>query len=258
MSSFFWGYVAFQVPASQLVQRFGPRILLFIASLICAISTIAIPFVSSIDWKVMLLFRALQGGFQGFLYPGAHMMIGKWVHPKERGFLTTFTYSGTQFGTVLVLAISGVLADTPMGWPSIYYVTGGVTVIWSIFWIILGCNSPHESSRISEEEKAYIESGLGASEGRKLAVPWKSILTSVPVWALVMVHCGQCWGFWTFLTETPTFLKQKFNFDIKTVNLLLLLIDYSLIIHIYITECPPFSSSILSYVDSKSSCKPVR
>lgn len=220
MSSFFWGYFAFQVPASQLVHHFGPKILLFIASLGCAVLTLAVPFVAAIDWKVMLLFRALHGAFQGILYPGVHMMIGKWVHPNERGVFTTFTYSGTQLGTVLILATSGILADTSMGWPSIFYVTGGVTLIWSIFWIIFGCDTPHHSLRISKEEKLYIESGLGSNDGQKTTVPWKAILTSVPVWALVIVHCGQCWGFWTFLTETPTFLKQKFNFNIKTVRIL--------------------------------------
>ncbi|GBM03563.1 Putative inorganic phosphate cotransporter [Araneus ventricosus] len=51
---------------------------------------------------------------------------------------------------------------------------------------------------------------IGAS-----AVPWKDILTSRFVWALVITHFGQNWGFYTLLTELPTYLAEILHFDIK-------------------------------------------
>lgn len=218
LSSFFWGYLLAQIPVSQMAQHFGAKILLTIASIVCSLLTLITPWAASFDWKFMLLTRALQGLFQGFYYPCVHTLLSKWVHPSERGTLTTFTYSGTQAGSVVMLAISGLLASSPMGWPSIFYFSGGATLAWTVLWILFGSSSPALCKRISVEERAYIESMPGSC-GSRLKTPWLSILRSKPVIALIVVHACQCWGFWSLLTETPSYLVDIFKFNIKTVNL---------------------------------------
>lgn len=47
--------------------------------------------------------RIIQGLAQGLIYPSVHSMLARWVHPSERGFLATFTYSGTHLGTESML-----------------------------------------------------------------------------------------------------------------------------------------------------------
>ncbi|CAB3259124.1 unnamed protein product, partial [Arctia plantaginis] len=49
----------------------------------------------------------------------------------------------------------------------------------------------------------------------KLKTPWKSIWTSMPFYALMVAHCGQNWGFWTLMTEMPSYMKQILEVDIK-------------------------------------------
>lgn len=207
------------MPVSRLAQRYGAKILLTIASIACATLTLITPWAASIDWKLLLATRALQGLFQGFYYPCCHTLLAKWIHPCERGLLTTITYSGTQAGSVIMLAISGFLASSTMGWPSIFYFSGAATVVWTLLWICFGSSSPAECSSISKVEKEFIESMPGSSN-RQLRAPWSQIFCSTPIIALTVVHSAQCWGFWTLLTETPRFLKQIFNFDIKTVRAL--------------------------------------
>lgn len=206
-----------QVPVSQLAQLYGAKILLTIASIVCALLTLSTEWAASVDWKLLLVTRILQGLFQGFYYPCCHTLLAKWVHPIERGTLTTFTYSGTQLGSVAMLAMSGVLAESTMGWPSIFYFSGGITLAWTVCWVIFGASSPATSTRISIEEKKFIESMPGSSH-TQLKTPWKSIFTSTPVYALIMVHATQCWGFWSLLTETPSYLSQIFQFNLKEVR----------------------------------------
>lgn len=50
--------------------------------------------------------------------------------------------------------------------------------------------------------------------------PWKSIFTSLPVWATTIAHIGQNWGFWLLLTEMPTFIHAVLEFNIKKDGLL--------------------------------------
>lgn len=73
-------------------------------------------------------------------------------------------FLGAQFGTVLALPISGLLASSAAGWPSCFYLFGALGLAWAILWFFLGANSPAEHSFISKEERAYIEESLGTVE----------------------------------------------------------------------------------------------
>lgn len=177
------------------------------------------PFFASCGWEYLCGARVIQGLAQGFVYPGVHTMLAKWVHPSERGFLSTFTYSGTQLGTVLMLASSGVIADSSIGWPGIFYVSGGLAAVWAALWAWFGCNSPQQSLVISAKERDFLESNEECSTSlEKKQTPWISILFSKPFWAVLIVHSAQNWGFWTLLTEIPSYMKNVLEFDIKSVG----------------------------------------
>lgn len=226
-----------QIAAGQLSQLVGAKILLTIASIVCALLTLSTPLAIEWDWKLLLLMRTLQGFFQGVFFPSFHALLSKWTHPSERGFLSSIAYSGMYVGTFVMLASSGVLTTTSVGWPLIFYASGFITLIWSLVWSIYGSSSPADCKRISIEERLYIESVPGSTNNKHLKVPWGQILRSTPVWALVVVHSTQCWGFYVLLTETPTYLKQIYHFDIKTVRLLLTLSETVALFSIAIFFC---------------------
>ena len=50
-----------------------------------------------------------------------------------------------------------------------------------------------------------------------MTVPWRSIITSVPVLSIFVAHMAQSWGMYTLLSELPTYMKTALNFDIKQV-----------------------------------------
>jgi hypothetical protein len=53
---------------------------------------------------------------------------------------------------------------------------------------------------------------------QKRQTPWIDIFTSLPMWAVVVAHCGQNWGFWTLLTEMPSYMNSILKFDLKSVS----------------------------------------
>ena len=53
------------------------------------------------------------------------------------------------------------------GWPSVFYVTGIVGILWSISWFWLVYDSPAEHPRISIAEKNELELVLGKNTLRK-------------------------------------------------------------------------------------------
>lgn len=124
-----------------------------------------------------------------------------------------------------MLALSGVLASSAMGWPSIFYFSGSAGLVWSILYYFYGASSPSDcADRISEEERQFIESSLssssGSHDGGVIKTPWKQIFTSPPVIALIIAHSAHNWGFWTILTEIPSYMKSVLHFNIKENALL--------------------------------------
>lgn len=161
------------------------------------------------------------------IFPSTHTLLSKWAPVSERAQLATYCYSGSQFGTVVMLSSSGVLASSSMGWPSIFYISGCISFLWAILWLFFGSNSPAEYGNISPEEKEFIQSSIGTvqheeEDGPKkhLRTPWGAILTSLPFWSIVVVHSAHNWGFWTLLTEMPSYMKGVLKFDIKKNALL--------------------------------------
>lgn len=49
----------------------------------------------------------------------------------------------------------------------------------------------------------------------KLDIPWKAILTSTPVWALVFCQIGHDWGFFTMVTDLPKYMSDVLKFNVK-------------------------------------------
>ena len=56
-------------------------------------------------------------------------------------------------GTVISLPFSGILADVA-GWESVFYVQGGLALIWCGLWLVCVYDSPEEHPRIHPTELA--------------------------------------------------------------------------------------------------------
>ncbi|KYN19927.1 Putative inorganic phosphate cotransporter [Trachymyrmex cornetzi] len=162
--------------------------------------------------------RELKNVF-GPIVPCTHALLAKWIPPNERSRMGAFVYAGAQFGTIISMPLSGLLADWQLvgGWPSIFYVFGIIGTIWCIAFLIWVYEDPEQHPSIAEDEKKFILSSLWGSAGISSSppVPWKSIATSLPFWAILMAHMGQNYGYETLMTQLPTFMKQILHFSIK-------------------------------------------
>uniref|UniRef100_A0A1Y1MXE7 Major facilitator superfamily (MFS) profile domain-containing protein n=2 Tax=Photinus pyralis TaxID=7054 RepID=A0A1Y1MXE7_PHOPY len=188
---------------------------------VSSLFTLLIPVMASVGGWALMLCRIIQGFTQGFFYPSCHNLLSKWVPPSERARLGTFVYAGGPFGTVVSLTFTGWISGTTVGWPYAFYTYGTGGLLWVVVWMVLGRNSPSQHTKIDPKEKAYIEAALGHAEQKELpSTPWRSIATSLPLWAILIAHSGQNWGFTTLLTNIPTFLQSVLHFDIRSNGLL--------------------------------------
>ncbi|XP_034476546.1 putative inorganic phosphate cotransporter isoform X2 [Drosophila innubila] len=228
LSSFFWGYVATQVPAGTLARRFGGKVTLLTGVSICSVLNLLTPLCASLGgWPLICGLRLIEGLCQGVFFPSTHTIISAWIPPRERGSLATCAYTGGQFGTIVMLATSGLLASSAWGWPSIFYVSGACGILWVVAYYIWGASSPQDSKSISAEEIKLIEmsqanesAGNSQQPNNRQPTPWLSFLYSGPFLALTAVHAASAWGYWTLLTQIPSYMNSILGKDIKSNALL--------------------------------------
>ncbi|CAG2163528.1 unnamed protein product [Oppiella nova] len=220
LGAFFYGYIVTQLPAGNLAEKYGGKWIfggsIFIAALLSLIGPVA----ARVSYIAFIATRIGQGLALGALFPCMNAMISRWMPKMERSRGSTIIFTGSPIGTVITLPLAGVLCDTTFleGWPSIFYVLGIAGCVWFALWALLVHESPDSHPFITQEEYDYITADMppqDKSQSKEKVTPWKDIWTSVPVYALIVTHFGQNWGFLTILTLLPTYFEKVLRLDIK-------------------------------------------
>ncbi|KAJ8946321.1 hypothetical protein NQ318_004210 [Aromia moschata] len=217
LSSFFWGYVSLQIFAGQLAKNYGPKLFLTVAIFTCSLFTALVPFFGSwLGSGGVIACRVIQGMCQGFLFPSVHNLLSFWAPLIDRTTIGSFVYAAAPLGNVIAMPITGAIAASTAGWPVVFYLYGAMGMCWTVVWVLTGSDSPSKHKSISPEEKKYIEADLVMEDRKTIPTPWTSIFTSWPFWAILIAHCGQNWGFWTLLTEIPSYMENVLGFKIAS------------------------------------------
>ncbi|XP_061715869.1 putative inorganic phosphate cotransporter isoform X1 [Cydia pomonella] len=224
LASFGLGYVILQIPAGQIVHRFGTRYLLTSALVINGLISFFTPWAAYHGgWIYVMVLRIIQGLGQSCFVAGMHRAFGKWAPLEERSQLTAFAYGGQPLGTVVGLLLTGYLAASPVGWPGVFRFYGLLSLSVAIIFWLFGADSPGQHPRISVAERQYIEEALknsGAKKRKHLKVPWKKLLCCRGMIAVAIAHIGQGWFQITMYSEIPSFMDKVMKVDIKTNGLL--------------------------------------
>lgn len=86
---------------------------------------------------------------------------------------------------------------------------GTIGCIWYITWLIVVREGPHKDKFITKDELRYIQESLGTTDKQTIKHPWKDIFRSKAVYAICASHFAENWGFYTMLTQLPSFLKGQ-------------------------------------------------
>lgn len=87
---------------------------------------------------------------------------------------------------------------------------------WCILWLKFCESSPDDSRFITEKEKQHILNNQDIEKHEQLDIPWKDILTSIPVFAVFLAVCTQNWGYSTMISETSIYLHGVLKMDIES------------------------------------------
>uniref|UniRef100_A0AAX7SZG8 Sialin n=1 Tax=Astatotilapia calliptera TaxID=8154 RepID=A0AAX7SZG8_ASTCA len=215
LGSFFYGYILTQVPGGYLAGRFGPKWLMGFGILGTVIFTLLTPVAADLGAGYLIAVRVLEGIGEGVTFPAMYTMWAAWAPPLERSRLLTISYIGAQLGTVISLPVSGEIIFY-LDWTYVFYIFGAVGLVWFVLWAFFVFDSPNTHPRISEQERLYITSSLKNELSTSASnIPWRSIVTSMPLLAIVVAHFSYNWTFYTLLTLLPTYMSDILGFSIQ-------------------------------------------
>ncbi|TMW46647.1 hypothetical protein DOY81_008275 [Sarcophaga bullata] len=215
LGCFFWGYILTELPGGRLAELIGGRRVFGHSMLWASLLTLITPLAAHLNYVVLIVVRVVLGFMLGASWPAIHPLAAVWIPPMERSrFMSNMMAS--SLGAAITMPVCGYLLSVA-GWPSVFYLTGAIGLLWSICWFGLVYETPATHPRISPEERREIEMAIGTSTSKKRPsyVPWCDLLTSRAVWAIIITHGLSVFGFFTVINQLPTFMKLVLGFDIK-------------------------------------------
>lgn len=216
LSSFYWGYVLTHLPGGMLAEKFGGKYSLGLGILSTAIFTLLTPLV--VHWGEhtgLIVLRIFMGFGEGTTFPALNAMLAQWTPPEERSIIGSMVFAGAQLGTVLANLLSGQILHR-YTWPAVFYVFGTLGIVWFLMWVVLCYNNPYVHPFISEREVKYLNERMNEhTHAKPPPVPWRHMLRSAPLWALIAAQIGHDWGFFTMVTDLPKYMSSVLHYSIK-------------------------------------------
>jgi sugar phosphate permease len=217
-SAFAYPYAGMQIVGGWLSDRFGPRRVLAVLSLLWASATI----MTGLSWSVasLIVFRLLVGAGEGGAFPTATRAFTFWLPVRERGFAQGITHSFARLGGAITPSI--VLAiSIRYGWREAFYVLGAASLAWTAVWIVSFRDTPNEHPWVTASELADIGAGGAPARIVSGATPWRLIVSRM--WLVTLVDFCYGWSLWVFLTWLPSYLSDARGFKADQVALMTML-----------------------------------
>ena len=153
--------VALTIPAriviGMLVDKYGPRLvyslLLFLSSLICFVFAFA-------DSYTMLLISRFALGFVGAGFVIGIRMIGEWFPARQVGVAEGIYGGWGNFGSAaaaLSLPTIALLFGGDEGWRYAIFLTGTITLIYSLIYYRMARNTPKGSTYFKPKKTGAME-----------------------------------------------------------------------------------------------------
>ena len=124
-----------------MAELFSGKYVFLSAVLMNTVGTLLSPVLAFVDYTALIAIRVFEGFGGGFTFPAMNVLIAAWSPPEERSTISAIAFSGASLGTVLSMMTSGLI-NKLCGWEWVFYIQGGLSLVWCVLWIILVFDTP--------------------------------------------------------------------------------------------------------------------
>ncbi len=207
LSSFFVGYLLAMIPVGWAANRFGGKLLLGVALIGWSLFTFLTPIAAGVSLSALLITRVLMGIGEAASFPGVYNLLGRWIPKAEKSRAAAVNLTGIPLGTIFALSTTGLLVSA-YGWQSVFYVFGGLGLVFAVVWFKFIHAKPSDHPTISDEERAYLGSLENTEAEDREPIPWVLFLKHPAIWALFINHFCANWTLYLFLAWLPSYFRD--------------------------------------------------
>jgi MFS family permease len=211
-SAFMWVYAATAPAAGFASDRLGRKHLILGGCLFWSFITMLTGWCGKL-WQFVTV-RALEGLGESFYFPASTSLMSDYHGGQTRSRALAFHNSGVYLGTIAGGWLGAWFA-VHSGWRSGFYVFGGAGVLVALMLYRF----------LREPARGQVEIGPDQIAGEGLSAPltWSEIgpviLQNPTALLLLAAFLGANFVAAIFLTWTPTFLVEKFHFQLTSAGL---------------------------------------
>ncbi len=193
LSSFFWTYMLFQIPAGWLIDRFNVYWVYAVGYFIWSAATALTGFGHS--FNTLLGLRLVLGVAESVAYPSYSKIICAGFPEEKRGLPNALIDAGSKLGPFLGVLIGGSIIAA-YSWRVMFIAIGGVSMLWLIPWAVA------------------VSRGTGHTAREVCASPSiRTIFAKPPAWGTFIGLLGSNYAWYFMLTWLPSYLRRERHFS---------------------------------------------
>lgn len=187
---YYYAYTPMQLPAGILYDRFGPRKLIPIATIVCALGAL---FFSSTHSIVMASYGRFMMGFgSAFSFIGTLLLISRWFPAHYFAVLAGIAQSMSSVGAVFGEAPLST-AISHFGWRQSMLGLSVIGIILAVFiWVVVR-DYPAGHEAVGLKKRCAVQSFKGLSRVVSSKQTWCVAVYAFMIWAPVAIF-GALWG----------------------------------------------------------------
>ncbi|PSR86547.1 Anion transporter 5 like [Actinidia chinensis var. chinensis] len=229
LSTFYYGYACSQVPGGWAAQKIGGRRVLLLSFVLWSLTCALVPLDPN-RVTVLVIARLLVGVAQGFIFPSIHTVLAQWVPPHERSRSVSLTTSGMYLGAAVGMLVLPSLVKF-RGPQSIFLAEATLGAMWALLWYKYASDPPraeHPKATAAGfgesllpmrgSEKLKVENGGHSHTVRSAQIPWKRIILSLPVWAIVVNNFTFHYALYVLMNWLPTYFEQGLQLSLQKMG----------------------------------------
>lgn len=204
-SAFFWSYMALQIPAGWLVDRYGVKTPYAISFVIWCLSSAVTGLTRSVSELTTL--RVLTGAGEAVVTPASFRWMRQHFPEEQSGLAVGIYMLGTKIGPAIGAPLAAWLI-TLYDWHLMFVIIGLTGLMWLIPWLLMVKNDRPKAMR---EDPAKPRAAV--------TLPFRNIMASPVVWGTIIVNF--CYNYFVFycMTWMPAYFVEQRHVSLTKMGL---------------------------------------
>ena len=212
-----WPASPAQLPGGWIATRLPPLRLLLAAVSGWSLTTLLTPSSAYLGLGTLFACRVLMGVAEGFCLPAIFQLFATRVPESLRSRAFALMLGCGSVGNVAALLVCPQLD----AWPSMFYLFGGMGLVWVAFCLLRLCSPSSSSSALADQDHEPRLRPRVTHESALLPrhVLLARLLRCKPLYGICAAHFAQNWTNYTLTSWLPTYLHDELGMETKQLSL---------------------------------------